>query len=109
MAAPGKAIDPIHQFEVSPIIPIRIGGLDLSFTNASLWMVIVLLMGLGLMVYGTRQKSLVPDRLQSAAEMMYEFVASTVRGSAGNEGMTLLPVRVRALPVRPVLRTWSPA
>lgn len=91
VAAPGKAIDPIHQFEVSPIIPIRLGGLDLSFTNASLWMVIVLLLALGLMVYGTRRKSLVPDRLQSAAEMMYEFVASTVRGSAGNEGMRFFP------------------
>ncbi|MFN3889119.1 MAG: F0F1 ATP synthase subunit A [Beijerinckiaceae bacterium] len=91
MAAPGKAIDPIYQFEVNPIIPIRIGGLDLSFTNASLWMIIVVAMGLALMVYGTRNRSLVPDRLQSAAEMMYEFVASTVRGSAGHEGMRFFP------------------
>ena len=91
MATPGKAIDPIHQFEVTPIIPIRIGGLDISFTNASLWMIVVLLASLGLMVYGTRKKSLVPDRLQAAAEMTYEFVASTVRGSAGREGMKFFP------------------
>lgn len=91
MATPGKAIDPIHQFEVTPIIPIRIGGLDISFTNASLWMIIVLLASLGLMVYGTRNRSLVPGRLQSAAEMTYEFVASTVRGSAGKEGMKFFP------------------
>lgn len=91
MAAPGKAIDPIPQFEVKTIIPIRFGDLDLSFTNASLWMIVVLLLALGLMVYGTREKSLIPGRLQAAAEMMYEFVASTVRGSAGNEGMRFFP------------------
>ena len=69
----------------------RIGDLDFSFTNASLWMVIVLLLSLALMVYGTRKKALVPDRFQAAAEMTYEFVASTVRGSAGNEGMKFFP------------------
>jgi F-type H+-transporting ATPase subunit a len=91
VAAPGKAIDPIYQFEVNPIIPIKIGGIDFSFTNASLWMFVVLGAALALMVYGTRNRSLVPDRLQSAAEMTYEFVASTVRGSAGHEGMKFFP------------------
>ncbi|MEX2319503.1 MAG: F0F1 ATP synthase subunit A, partial [Bauldia sp.] len=32
------ATDPIHQFEIQKIIPIEIGGVDLSFTNASLFM-----------------------------------------------------------------------
>jgi F-type H+-transporting ATPase subunit a len=82
----------MSQFEVTPIIPIRLGGLDLSFTNASLWMALVVLSIMGLMVYGTRQRQLVPGRLQSAAEMTYEFVASTVRGSAGHEGMRFFPL-----------------
>ena len=44
-----------------------------------------------LMVYGTSKRSLVPGRLQAAAEMSYEFVADTVRSTAGNEGMRFFP------------------
>jgi F-type H+-transporting ATPase subunit a len=33
------ANDPIHQFQISKLIPIEIGGMDLSFTNSSLFMV----------------------------------------------------------------------
>ena len=38
MATPDK-VDPIHQFQINKIVPIDIGGLDLSFTNSSLFMV----------------------------------------------------------------------
>ena len=92
MAAPGNANDPIHQFEVQQIIPLNLFGADISFTNVSLFMVIVCLCVVGLMVYGTRQSALVPGRLQAAAEMSYEFVASTVRGSAGHDGMRFFPL-----------------
>ena len=87
----GQALDPIHQFQVNPIVPIRIGGLDLSFTNASLWMAIVVGAILWLMVYGTRERAIVPNRLQAAAEAAYEFVASTLRGVIGEEGMRFFP------------------
>ena len=91
MAAPGNAIDPIHQFEINRIIPVKIFGVDASFTNASLFMVIVLAAVSILMLYGTRTRALVPGRLQAAAEMAYEFVASTVRGTAGEHGMKFFP------------------
>jgi F-type H+-transporting ATPase subunit a len=90
--ATGNAIDPIHQFIVTPLAQISIGGVDASFTNASLFMVIVLLAVTFLMIVGTAQKSLVPGRLQAAAEMSYEFVASTVRGTTGTEGMKFFPL-----------------
>ena len=38
-----KAIDPLHQFEIVRLIPAKIGSLDVSFTNASLWMVLAML------------------------------------------------------------------
>jgi F-type H+-transporting ATPase subunit a len=91
VAAEGKAIDPIHQFEIQNIVPIKMFGMDLSFTNASLFMVIILAAVWFLMVYGTRNRELVPGKLQSAAEMSYEFVASTIRGTAGNDGMRFFP------------------
>ena len=87
----GQALDPIHQFQVNPIVPIRIGGLGLSFTNASLWMAIVVGAILWLMVHGTRERAIVPNRLQAAAEAAYEFVASTLRGVIGEEGMRFFP------------------
>lgn len=93
MAAEGAspAMDPIHQFEVHPLFHLKLGGLDLSFTNASLFKAIVLAAIFALMIWGTRHRSLVPGRLQAAAEMIYEFVASTVRSTIGNEGMRFFP------------------
>jgi F-type H+-transporting ATPase subunit a len=84
-------MDPIHQFHIERIIPLHLFGTDVSFTNASLFMLIVVLAACWLMLIGTSSRSIVPGRLQSAAEMTYEFVASTVRLSAGNEGMRFFP------------------
>ena len=90
MAASEQANDPIHQFIVAPLMSEHIGAA--SFTNASLFMVIVSLAVTFLMVVGTSSKDIVPGRLQAAAEMAYEFVASTVRGTMGQEGMRFFPL-----------------
>jgi len=93
VAAEGASpvMDPIHQFQVHPIFDLHLFGLDISFTNASLFKAIVLVAILALMVWGTRHRSLVPGRLQGSAEMIYEFVASTVRSTIGTEGMRFFP------------------
>jgi len=91
MAAEDNAIDPIHQFQLDRLVRINLFGLDASFTNASLFMLIVVLVVCVIMLVGTSSRSLVPGRLQAAAEMSYEFVASTVRGSAGQDGMRFFP------------------
>ena len=85
-------MDPIHQFTVEPFVPVHLFGLDVSFTNASLFMILVVALVSVVMLIGTSQRSIVPGRLQSAAEMSYEFVASTVRMTAGNEGMKFFPL-----------------
>jgi F-type H+-transporting ATPase subunit a len=90
--AAGGGIDPIHQFEIKPIIGLRPFGLDLSFTNASLLMVAIVAVISVIMIYGSSQRSVVPGRLQSFAEMIYEFVASTVTGVMGKEGMKFFPL-----------------
>ena len=87
-----QAINPIEQFNVTPLFSShRLGHTDVAFTNASLLMVMILGLVSLLMIYGTSRRSLVPGRLQAAAEMSYEFVADTVRGTAGNEGMRFFP------------------
>ncbi|MEN5083613.1 F0F1 ATP synthase subunit A [Bosea sp. TWI1241] len=89
--AAGGGIDPIHQFELKPLVGLRLGNLDLSFTNSSLFMALTVAVVTGLMIYGSSQRAVVPGRLQSLAEMAYEFVASTVTGVMGKEGMRFFP------------------
>ena len=88
---PENAIDPIHQFNIERIFSFHPFGFDASFTNASLLMVIILGLVSLIMIMGTSKRSMVPGRLQAAAEMSYEFVADTVRGTAGQEGMRFFP------------------
>ncbi len=84
-------MDPIHQFAIAPIVNWHPFGVNASFTNASLFMVIVVGAVSLLMLAGTNARALVPSRLQSVAELSYEFVASTVRLTAGNAGMRFFP------------------
>ena len=84
-------VDPLHQFVVQPIVPIEIGGLDISFTNASLWMVISAVVAGTLMLLGTQRRAVVPNRLQVVSEMLYDLVASMVRDNVGGEGRAYFP------------------
>jgi F-type H+-transporting ATPase subunit a len=86
-----NTMDPIHQFVIKPIVGLHPFGIDASFTNASLVMVIILLAAAALMLLGTRARALVPGRLQSLAEMAYEFVVSTVHMGGGQDGMRFFP------------------
>ena len=79
------------QFEINRIIHFNLGGYDVSFTNASLMMVIATALIVGFMVYAMRGRSLVPTRIQSVAEITYEFVANMVRENLGKDGMTYFP------------------
>ncbi len=85
-------VDPIHQFQIHPIIPIHIGDLDLSFTNSALFMVLVVLVASGFLYLSTSNGALIPTRLQSISEMAYEFVANMLRDAAGSHGMKFFPL-----------------
>ena len=67
MAAEGGKIDPMHQFQVEPLVPLNVGGYDLSFTNSSLFMVVVLGL-IWLFMLGGMKRELVPGRWQVAVE-----------------------------------------
>ena len=87
------AADPIHQFQINKIFTIgHIGGYEIAFTNSSLFMLICVGLIAALLVGMTSSRSLVPGRLQSLAELSYEFVATTIRSTAGNEGMRFFPL-----------------
>ena len=54
-------------------------------------MVLAVLLTVGFFMLATRARSLVPTRLQSMAEIAYEFVANMLRDSIGKEGMKFFP------------------
>jgi F-type H+-transporting ATPase subunit a len=84
-------LHPLEQFAIERIIPIRIGGLDISYTNAALMMTIAVVLVTALMVLATRRAALVPGRWQSVAEMLYEFVADMVDSNIGQGGRKFFP------------------
>ncbi|MDX3977050.1 F0F1 ATP synthase subunit A [Shinella sp.] len=83
---------PIEQFEIKPLVPFQIGGLDLSFTNSAAYMVLTAVAASGFLLFATRRRALVPGRWQTSAEMVYEFVAATLRANAGEQGMRFFPL-----------------
>jgi len=85
-------IRPIEQFEIHPIVDVNIGGLDLSFTNSSLFMVATVAVASAFLYMTTSNRGLIPSRLQSISEMSYEFVASMLRDGAGSAGMRFFPL-----------------
>ena len=82
---------PMEQFKIEPLIPIHLGGYDISYTNSALFMTFAVALT-GLLFWGaTRRRLMVPGRWQSVAELMYEFVADMVKSNAGKEGMAYFP------------------
>lgn len=82
---------PVHQFEIQPLIPVSVGGVDVSFSNSALFMVIAVGVSYGFLVWGVRDRSLIPGRWQSMAELTYEFVANMIRDNVGKEGFHYFP------------------
>lgn len=81
----------MHQFEIKRLIPLELFGYDVSFTNASLFMVIALLLIPLFYLVAMNRRALVPGRLQSTAELSYEFIANMVRDIVGEGGMKYFP------------------
>jgi F-type H+-transporting ATPase subunit a len=84
--------DPIHQFEIHNLFTLgHIGGQEIAFTNSALYMAIVVVGIAALLVGASSPRALVPGRMQSVAELSYEFVADTINNTAGKEGMKFFP------------------
>jgi len=84
-------LNPLEQFEIKRLIPLHIGQVDISFTNSALFMIVAVLLATALLVIGTRRAQLVPGRLQSMAELSYEFIANMIEENVGTEGMRYFP------------------
>ena len=89
--AEGGLPNPMHQFEIKRLIDLELFGVDASFTNSALFMVIAAALITLFTIYAMRRRALVPTRTQSVAELSYEFVANMVRDNVGTDGMKYFP------------------
>ena len=91
MAAEGGQ-SPLEQFVWKPIVPAEIGGVDVSFSNSSLFMTITVVAATLFLVLGMRRSAIVPGRWQVAVELSYEFIAGLLRDTVGAEGRKYFPI-----------------
>jgi F-type H+-transporting ATPase subunit a len=85
-------MNPIEQFEIASLKSLGdLGAYHFALTNSAAYMLLCLALIVGVTLYAMRGDSLVPGRLQSVVESIYEFIADTVRQSAGEEGMKFFP------------------
>lgn len=85
------AADPLHQFRINKIAEIDVAGVDISFTNSSLWMVIAVVTVTLFLTLTMRQRGTIPSRGQMIAEMLYGAVANMVRDNVGSGGQAYFP------------------
>jgi len=86
------ATNPMQQFSVHRIGPeIKIAGIDLSFTNASLFMLLSALVICAVLYLGTKEKKLIPDKLQLISELFYNFIAKMISDTAGSKAKPYFP------------------
>ena len=80
------AANPMSQFDVYRIGPeIKIGVFDISFTNASLFMILSTVSILLVFNLGSKKNSLLPNKLQLLAELSYTFVSKMISDTAGSK------------------------
>jgi F-type H+-transporting ATPase subunit a len=84
-------LHPLEQFTIERVLPVRLHGLDVSYTNAALAMTAIVALIAALTIFGTRRAALVPGRVQSLAELSYEFVADMLQSTVGPQGLPFFP------------------
>lgn len=84
--------NPMEQFDVVTLHPLKMGAYDFSFTNSALWMLIALAAVSVFLVIGTARPQMVPNRWQAAVEYLYDFVQKMLDENVGPEGRRFAPL-----------------
>ena len=84
--------DPIHQFQIVPLIPIHLGDIDISYTNSALWMTVAVIVSTTFLSMAVSRRAMIPGRMQVVSEMLYQFIANMIRENIGSEGRRYFPL-----------------
>ena len=83
---------PLDQFAINCLVPFRLGPVDLSFTNSSLFLIVGTGLVSILMWFATvKGGRLVPSLWQSIVEMVYDFIYDMVQNQVGPAGRPYFP------------------
>jgi len=86
------ATNPMHQFEVHKIGPsLSINGIDISFTNSSLFMMISSILIITFFILGTKKISIVPGKIQILNEIVFNFISKMINETVGNDAKPYFP------------------
>ena len=91
MAAAGEKHSPLEQFEIIPIVHMKAGDVDLSFTNSSVSMIITVAVIALFLTLTVNTRSIIPSRLQLVSELMYTFIAQLLNDTVGDNGRRYFP------------------
>lgn len=84
--------DPMHQFKIETLIPFHVGGVDLSFTNSSLWMLIGAVLSIVGLTIASERRAMIPGRIQVAGESLYNFVENLISDNIGGGAKQYFPL-----------------
>lgn len=83
---------PLHQFEIQYLTDwAPLAGVNVNLTNSAVYMIATLLTLVAFFALGLRRGALIPGRMQSMAELSYEFIARMVQDNVGKEGKKYFP------------------
>jgi F-type H+-transporting ATPase subunit a len=82
---------PLTQFMVKPLVSFSVGGFDLSFTNAALFMLLSTFSIISFLGLGLRKQAAVPGKFQSLVELSYELVLTMLKENVGTKGQAYFP------------------
>lgn len=83
--------NPLHPFELHPLVQITLFGVDISLNKAVLMMWVVISLVAGLLILAGTSRRLVPTKLQSLAELLVDFIRGIILDTMGKEGMRFFP------------------
>ena len=84
--------NPLHPFELHNLVPISLGGLDISINKAVIMMWVVVALVTVLMVMAGSARRLVPGKLQNLGEILVEFIRAMILDTMGKDGMKFFPL-----------------
>jgi ATP synthase subunit 6 len=87
-------LSPLEQFQIFPLIPIRIGNLDVSFTNGNLITVLAILtfvVMINMLISSKASFYIIPSRGQIGLETLYETIENMLYDNLGTRGQQFFP------------------
>ena len=87
-------IDPMSSFQVKNILPMSVLGFDISLTNSSIFMLLVVAAICGVFWLATRDSGIVATKLQVVMEKLFFLVGGIVKSNAGKKGVEIFPYMI---------------